>query len=55
MTWKGRYPIVKPVDTIYEKGITLGKVAMRAVEAKLKRLPSLPHWFVTIEPEYVLE
>jgi hypothetical protein len=50
MTWKGRHPVIKLVDTVYEKGITLGKVAMRAVEAKLKRLPSLPRWFVTIQP-----
>jgi hypothetical protein len=55
MTWKGRHPVVKLIDTVYKKGITLGKVAMRAVEAKLKRLPSLPRWFVTIEPAYVPE
>jgi hypothetical protein len=55
MTWKGRHPVVKLVDTVYEKGITLGKVAMRAVEAKLQRLAALPRWFVTIQPEYVLE
>lgn len=55
MTWKGRHPIVKLVDTIYEKGITLGKVSMRAVKAKLQRLAALPRWFVSIQPEYVQE
>lgn len=50
MTWNGRHPVVKLVKKVYEKGVTLGKVAMRAVEAKLQRLPELPRWFVTIEP-----
>ena len=51
MTWKGRPPVVKLIDTIYEKGVTLGKKAMRAVEEKIQRLTSLPRWFVTIRPE----
>ena len=55
MTWKGRQPVVKLIDTVYEKGVTLGKVAMRAVEAKLQRLAALPRWFVTIQPGYVQE
>ena len=41
--------------TVYEKGVTLGKIAMGAVEAKLQRLVALPRWFVTIKPGYVLE
>jgi hypothetical protein len=52
MTWNGRHPVVKLIDTVYEKGVTLGKVAMRAVEAKLQRLAALPRWFVTIQPGY---
>lgn len=55
MTWKGRHPVVKLVDTVYEKGVKLSKVAMRAVEAKLQRLTTLPRWFVSIEPGYVPE
>lgn len=55
MTWKGQHPVVKLIDTVYEKGVTLGKVAMRAVEAKLQRLAALPRWFVTIQPGYVPE
>lgn len=50
MTWKGRHPVVKLVDTVYETGVTLSKAAMQAVEAKLQRLTALPRWFVTIEP-----
>jgi hypothetical protein len=48
MTWKGQHPVVKLIDRVYEKGVTLGTVAMRAVEAKLQRLAALPRWFVTI-------
>ena len=55
MTWKGRHPIVKLVNTVYEKGVTLSKDAMQAVEAQLQRLTALPRWFVTIEPGYVRE
>jgi len=55
MTWKGLHPVVKLIDTVYKKGVTLGKVAMRAVEAKLQRLPALPRWFITIQPGYVPE
>ncbi len=55
MTWKGRHPVVKLVENVYETGVTLGKAAMRAVEAKLQRLAVLPRWFVTIEPGYARE
>ncbi len=55
MTWKGLHPVFKLIDTVYEKGDTLGKVVMRAVEAKLQRLPALPCWFITIQPGYVPE
>jgi len=55
MTWNGRHPVVKLVDTVYEKGVKVGKVAMRAIEAKLQRLAALPRWFVTIQPGYVPE
>lgn len=55
MTWKGKHPVVKLVETVYEKGITLGKQAMQAVEAKLQRLPTLPRWFITIAPQCFLE
>ena len=55
MTWKARHPVVKLIDSVYQKGVTLGKVAMRAVDAKLQRLAALPRWFVTIHPGYVPE
>ena len=44
MTWKGLHPVVELSHTVYEKGISLGKAAMRAVEARLKRDATLPKY-----------
>ncbi|MDG4549086.1 MAG: hypothetical protein P9F19_06040 [Candidatus Contendobacter sp.] len=43
MTWKGIRPIVKLSRTVYQKGISLSKKAMREVEARLERNPSCPN------------
>ena len=50
MTLKGRHPVVTRISAIYETGVTLTKDAMRAIEAKLQRLPKLGKWFVNIVP-----
>jgi len=50
LTWKGLQPIVELSHTVYQKGISLGKKAMRAVEARLKRQPELPKWDILIRP-----
>ena len=42
MTWKGIQPVVNLSKTAYQKGISLSKVAMQAIEAKLERNPILP-------------
>jgi len=38
MTWKGVQPVVNLSKTIYQKGISLSKVAMQAIEARLERM-----------------
>lgn len=48
MTWKGKHPVVTLVTTTYQRGVTLTKEAMAAVETHLERLPSLEKWFVDI-------
>lgn len=48
MTWKGRHPVVQFVDRAYEKGKTLSAAAMREVEARIDRHPTLGRWFVNI-------
>ena len=50
MTWKGLHPVVKLSRKVYEKGISLGKVAMGAVEARLKRDAALPKYDILINP-----
>jgi hypothetical protein len=50
MTWKGLHPVVELSRKVYEKGISLGKKAMRAVEARLMRHPQLPQYDILINP-----
>jgi len=50
MTWKGFHPVVELNRTTYQKGVTLTKKAMRAVEARLVRNPLLPKWDILILP-----
>lgn len=50
MTWKGLHPVVTLSHNVYHKGISLGKAAMEAVEARLKRNPQLPKYDILIEP-----
>ena len=50
MTWKGLQPLVNLSHTVYEKGISLSKGDMEAVEARLQRNPKLPKWDILIQP-----
>jgi hypothetical protein len=50
MTWKGLPPIVDLSRKVYQKGVTLSKRAMQAVEARLERDPELPKWDILILP-----
>jgi Rhodopirellula transposase DDE domain len=50
MTWKGIHPIVALSHRVYQKGISLGKAAMQAVEARLQRDPNLPKYDIWINP-----
>lgn len=50
MTWKGLHPVVELSRKVYQKGISLGKKAMRAVEARLTRHSELPQYDIVINP-----
>jgi DDE family transposase len=50
MTWKGVHPRVELSHTLYKKGVSLSKAAMRLVEARLERNPRLPKWDILIRP-----
>ncbi len=48
LTFKGKQPVVKLIEKVYEKGVKLTSSAMKEIEKKIKRLPNLPKWFVEI-------
>ena len=50
MTWKGIHPIVTLSRVVYQKGVSLSKRAMQAVETRLERDPKLPYWDILIRP-----
>jgi hypothetical protein len=50
MTWKGIHPVVALSRDVYEKGVSVSKKAMQAVEARLTRNPMLPKWDILISP-----
>lgn len=51
MTWKGLHPVIQLNENIYQKGIALGKAAMKEVEKRLERNPLLPKWDIRIRPQ----
>ena len=50
MTFRGVKPVVNVVRKIYNKGVTLCKAAMDALEDRLDRLEGLEKYAVTISP-----
>ena len=53
LVWRGRHPLVKLIVKTYHTGIRLTQQAMQQLELRLKRLPTLPKWFVRISPQPV--
>jgi hypothetical protein len=49
-TWKGRHPVSELSRKVSHKGIALGKTAMQAVAARLKRDPQWPKYDIVINP-----
>ena len=50
MTWEGVHPVVELSRKVYDKGVSVSKKAMQAVEARLQRNPDLPRWDILIQP-----
>ena len=50
MKWKGAHPSVNLNPVRYERGISLSKEQMEAVEARLERHHTLPKWDILIQP-----
>ncbi|HAI68970.1 MAG TPA: hypothetical protein DCM38_05975 [Gammaproteobacteria bacterium] len=51
MTFQCLHPIISLTKKFYKKGISLTKKAMRKIEAKIDRNPSLPKWDIYILPD----
>ncbi len=50
MTWKGIHPIVTLSRQVYQKGVSLSKRAMQAIEVRLERDSELPYWDILLRP-----
>jgi hypothetical protein len=51
MTWKGISPVIKLVETAYQKGVRMGKKAFNALANRIDRDTALPKYYVTIQPQ----
>lgn len=51
MTWKGKHPVVRVVETVYHKGVRPKSKEMKALESGVVRLAGLGKWFVQIPAE----
>ena len=51
MTWKGISPVIKLVETIYQKGVRMTKKAFNALANRIDRDASLPKYYLTIRPQ----
>jgi transposase len=50
MTWRKKFPLIREVTTIYERGVRLTKTEFRPVAQRLIRCKTLPKWSLTIRP-----
>ena len=51
MTWKGLSPVVKLLDSTYEKGVSISKKMFKSIAARIERCNSLPKYCATIRPQ----
>jgi len=51
MTWKGLHPVVKLIETVYKKGVTIPKKIFKATTDRIKRNIELPKYYISIYPQ----
>jgi len=51
MTWKGFNPVIKLMETTYQKGVKMSKKAFKAISHRINRDASLPKYYMTIQPQ----
>jgi hypothetical protein len=53
MTWNGAHPIVRLIETTYDRGVRIAKAAFEAIESRLQRHDHLPKYDLLIRPQPV--
>ncbi|MDM8555186.1 hypothetical protein QUF75_10685 [Desulfococcaceae bacterium HSG7] len=48
MSWNGRNPIIKSVESVYKKGVTLSKKKMDHLETMIDRIAGIEKWAIEI-------
>ena len=51
MTWKQIRPVVKLVETVYQKGVRMTKTAFKPFANRINRDELLPKYYMTIQPQ----
>lgn len=51
MTWKTLHPVVELLETVYKKGVRIAKKAFQSIADRITRHPSLPKYYMTIQPQ----
>jgi len=51
MTWKGLHPVVKLLETVYQKGVVVEKKIFKAIINRIDRDTELPKYCITIQPK----
>jgi len=51
MTWKGVSPVIKLMETTYQKGLKMSKKAFKAISHRIDRDAFLPKYYMTIQPQ----
>jgi len=51
MTWKGLEPVVEVLESIYKKGVRIGKKVFQSIADRITRHLLLPKYYVTIQPQ----
>jgi len=51
MTWKELHPVVELLETGYKKGVRIGKKVFQSIADRITRHPSLPKYYMTIQPQ----
>jgi hypothetical protein len=51
MAWKGFHPVVELLETIFKKGVRIGKKVFQSISGRITRRLSLPKYCMTILPQ----